>query len=101
MLVIPRSHEPVSHGGTFLSSVLGSLVYNPEKGAVLKTLPTAFKNPMYREVRLIVDCTEVFIETPKSLLLAASCWSDYKHHHTMMYLVSINPNGHINFISKG
>lgn len=86
---------------TFLSTVLGSLVYNPEKGAVLKTLPTAFKNPMYREVRHIVDCTEVFIETPKSLLLAASCWSDYKHHHTVKYLVSINPNGHINYISKG
>ena len=83
---------------TFLSTVLGSLVYNPEKGAVLKTLPTAFKNPMYREVRHIVACTEVFIETPKSLLLAASCWSDYKHHHTVKYLVSINPNGHINYI---
>ena len=86
---------------TFLATAVGSLVYNPEKGAVLKTMPKSFKTPLYSDVRHIVDCTEVFIETPKSLLLAASCWSDYKHHHTVKYLVSINPNGHINYISKG
>lgn len=86
---------------TFLSTAIGSLVYNPEKGAVMKTLPTAFQTPLYRDVRHIVDGTEIFIETPKNLLLAASCWSDYKHHHTVKYLVSINPNGHINYISKG
>jgi hypothetical protein len=85
----------------FLARVIGTLVYNPEKEVTLMTRPKAFADPHYRDVRHIIDCTEVFIETPKSLDLAASCWSDYKHHHTIKFLVSIIPNGHINYISRG
>ena len=85
----------------FLSHAIGSLVYNPEKYAVMATRPQAFKETPYSDVRHIIDATEIFIETPKSLELAASCWSDYKHHYTVKYLISINPNGHINYVSKG
>ena len=81
----------------FLSKAIGSLVYNPDKGAVMQCRPKAFEDRHYRDVRHIIDATEVFIETPKSLKLAAACYSDYKHHHTVKYLVSINPNGHISF----
>ena len=85
----------------FLAREIGSLVYNPEKHAIMKCRPKAFDHPLYRDVRHIVDCTEIFIETPKSLDLQASCWSNYKHHHTIKYLLSINPNGFINFVSAG
>ena len=85
----------------FLSKIIGSLVYNAEKDIVLSTRPKAFLEPPYADVRHIIDCTEIFIETPKSLDLGASCWSEYKHHHTAKYLVSINPNGMLNFVSKG
>lgn len=85
----------------FLAKELGSLVFNPEKHSVIVSRPKAFDQAPYRDVRHIVDCTEIYIETPKSLKLNASCWSDYKHHHTVKFLVSINPNGHINYVSKG
>lgn len=84
----------------YLGRVIGGLVFNPEKDAVKLTLPQSFRCDMYKRVRHIIDATEVFIETPKSLEIAASCWSDYKHHHTAKFLVSINPNGFINFVSK-
>ena len=85
----------------FLAREFGSLVYNPPRFAVSKTLPESFKVKPYNKVRHIIDCTEIFIETPKSLDLAAACWASYKHHHTVKYLVSVNPNGFINFVSKG
>ena len=43
----------------------------------------------------------MFIETPKSLHLLSVTWSDYKHHNTVKYLVSVHPSGHFNFVSKG
>ena len=85
----------------YLGRIVGGLVFNPEKDAVYASRPKSFNAPLYRNVRHIIDATEIFIETPKSLEIAAACWSDYKHHHTVKYLVSINPSGFINFVSKG
>ena len=48
----------------------------------------------------IIDCTEIFIETPSDPVIRASTWSDYKHHNTSKILVSITPNGAFNFISE-
>ena len=84
----------------FLGKVIGSLVLKPQKDAVLASRPKAFHDPPYRDVRHIIDATEVFIETPKSLEVAASCYSEYKHHHTAKFLISVNPNGHINYVSN-
>ena len=83
-----------------LSSVMGTLVFNPPKDVVKANLPPSFKNTTYRDVRHIIDCTEVFIETPNNLEVAAQTWSDYKHHHTAKLLVSITPAGMINFVSE-
>ena len=51
-------------------------------------------------MRHIIDCTEIFIETPSDPVIRASTWSDYKHHNTAKILVSITPNGAFNFISE-
>lgn len=83
-----------------LSSVLGTLVFNPPREVVLSNLPPSFRNNVYRGVRYIIDCTEIFIETPNNLQVAAQTWSDYKHHHTAKILVSITPAGMINFVSE-
>ena len=64
-------------------------------------LPQSFETPLYQNVRHIVDCTEIFTETPKNKIVQSVLWSNYKHHHTCKYLVSIAPNGLINFGSKG
>ena len=43
----------------FLSEQLKVLIFNPEKHVVAQLLPTNFIAPPYRDVRHIIDCTEV------------------------------------------
>ncbi|CAC5379541.1 unnamed protein product [Mytilus coruscus] len=83
-----------------LSSILGQFVSNPSKEVVRASLPPSFKNQRYQDVRHIIDCTEVFIERPNNLQIQALTWSDYKHHQTAKFLVSITPSGMINYVSQ-
>lgn len=50
--------------------------------------------------RVIIDCTEIFIERPRNVRTQALTWSDYKHNNTVKFLVGITPHGHIGFLSK-
>ena len=61
-------------------------------------LPECFKKS-YPKVRTIIDCTEVFLETPSSLEVQALLWSEYKHHSTFKFLVAITPNGAVSWVS--
>ena len=61
-------------------------------------LPEYFKKS-YPKVRTIIDCTEVFLETPSSLEVQALLWSEYKHHCTFKFLVAITPNGAVSWVS--
>jgi hypothetical protein len=85
----------------FLAEEFKFLIHNPPKEIALQHLPKKFKCPRYRNVRHIIDCTEMFIETPKDPKLKAATWCDYKHHQTLKVLVSIMPCGAFNFISEG
>ena len=67
----------------------------PYKDVALHHLPRKYKN-----VRPIIDCTEMFIETPKDPKIKDATSSDYKHHHTLTLLVSIMPCGSFNFVSE-
>ena len=49
----------------------------------------------------IIDCLEIFIEKPSNLLAKASTWSQNKYYNMAKYLISITPQGCVNFISKG
>ena len=53
----------------------------------------------YPKCRAIIDCTEVYIETPSSLEVAAMCWSNCKQHYTVKFWIVITPNGAISFAS--
>ena len=66
----------------FLSRELKPLIYNPSSEAHRELLPESFNTPRYRKVEHIVDCTEVFTETPKNKKVKSILWSHYKHHHT-------------------
>ena len=70
----------------------------PSKGKIFANLPECFKKP-YPKVRTIIDCTEVFLETPSSLEVQALLWSEYKHHCTFKFLVAITPNGAVSWVS--
>ena len=50
--------------------------------------------------RIILDCTEIHIEVPSSLISQSQTWSEYKHHNTWKALIGISPNCEITFISK-
>ncbi|XP_030838900.1 uncharacterized protein LOC105446234 [Strongylocentrotus purpuratus] len=83
----------------FLAEVLGPCVWWPSKDIVRRNLPSAFRTKEYRNVRCIIDCTEIFIERPRNLYLQAVTWSDYKKHNTIKLLIGITPNGLISFLS--
>ena len=46
--------------------------------------------------RVIIDCTELRIEAPRSdLQVSAAAFSSYKHYLTDKYLIGVSPNGAI------
>ena len=49
-------------------------------------------------MRVIIDCTEVFMETSSSLVVQACLHSNYKHHCTVKVLVAIILNGALSWI---
>ena len=49
-------------------------------------MPQCFRSSFGEKVTVILDCFEVFIDGPSSLLPRASTWSNYKHHNTVKVL---------------
>ena len=74
-----------------------ALVYRPSKEAKITTKPARYV--CYPDLWDIIDCSEIFIDTPKDLQLQALTWSDYKHRYTIKFLISVTPTGMISFIS--
>ena len=81
-----------------LSKELSVLIIWPSRQQIKKTLPSCFEK-LYPKTRTIIDCTEVFTETPSALDTHCLLWSDYKHHTTIKFLVCITPNGVISWVS--
>ena len=78
--------------------VIGRLVFWPTKESIHITKPHRYRS--LPDIRAIIDCSEIFIETPKDPILQNLTWSDYKHHNTGKFLIAIAPNSQITFISK-
>uniref|UniRef100_A0A671NQ74 DDE Tnp4 domain-containing protein n=2 Tax=Sinocyclocheilus anshuiensis TaxID=1608454 RepID=A0A671NQ74_9TELE len=79
---------------------LSPLIYWPSKQQIQVSLPMCFRDN-FNNCTSIIDCFEIFIEKPKSLSARAQTYSQYKHHNTVKYLISITPQGVISFVSKG
>lgn len=71
----------------------------PERHVLQATMPMAFRQAFGCKVAVIVDCFEVFIEKPSNLLAQAQTWSNYKHHHTVKFLLGVAPQGYVTYIS--
>jgi len=52
------------------------------------------------DLRCFIDCTEIFIETPKDPDVQNATWSNYKHHNTAKFLIGVAPNSAITFVSS-
>jgi hypothetical protein len=72
----------------------------PAIDVIDRIMPSAFKMK-YPSVRVIIDCTEVFIQRSTSLINQSLTFSNYKHHTTIKFLVGITPSGVISFVSEG
>ena len=80
---------------------LKPFVFWPNKDALIKSMPDQFKKHFGNQVAVIIDCFEVFIEQPSSLLARAQTYSNYKHHNTIKLLIGVTPRGmNVSFISK-
>ncbi|CAN7976321.1 unnamed protein product [Ixodes persulcatus] len=80
---------------------LGFLVRWPEREELRQTMPASFRAAFGLRVAVVLDCFEVFIDRPSSLVSRALTWSQYKHHNTVKYLIGIAPQGIITYISTG
>ena len=66
---------------------------------VQQTMPQAFKDA-YPKTRVIIDCTEIYIEMPTSFRSQSATYSSYKNHNTAKGLIGISPAGYPSFISE-
>ena len=79
---------------------LSPLVQWPDQEMLRQVLPRQIKSSFPRCIA-IIDCFEVFAERPSDLKAKAQSYSNYKHHQTVKFLISVCPTGVITFISKG
>jgi hypothetical protein len=80
----------------FFKSCLSKL---PSRGRVRSCLPECFST--FCECRHVLDCTEISIEVPRSDLDAQRMtYSHYKSKNTFKALISISPNGTIQYCSE-
>lgn len=64
-----------------------------------KLMPPCFRK-WYPTTRIVIDCTEFYINTPSSLARQSATWSEYKSHNTVKCLIGIAPHGHITLVSS-
>jgi len=74
------------------------LIIWPAKVQIQKHMPKSFSK--YPRTRVIIDCTEFFIEKSTQPSAQKITWSDYKSHNTFKLLVGISPSGAFTFVSK-
>ena len=59
-----------------MSTRLQFLILWPQRDELIKTMPLVFKQNFGDKVAVIIDCFEVFIERPSSLIARAMTWSN-------------------------
>lgn len=83
----------------FLAAYLDKVPKWPSRELVDRFMPEEFKKE-YPKTRVILDCTELFIETPSDYATQSATYSPYKHHNTAKGLLGISPNGMVTFVAN-
>ncbi len=76
----------------FLHNILRMLPVWPTRACIDETMPKCFRET-YPTTRVVIDCTEIFIEKACSVRSQSVTYSNYKHHNTAKGLVGITPAG--------
>ena len=82
----------------FLYLEFKAIDLQPSREQIDRDMPMCFKTK-YPTTRLILDATEVPLETPSSLEMQSLTWSSYKNTSTLKGLVGITPTRYISFVS--
>lgn len=80
---------------------LGFLVSWPNRENLQVSMPMCFREAFGKKVAVIIDCFELFSETPSGALNKVYTYSNYKKHQTVKYLIGIAPQGVVTFITPG
>ena len=81
-----------------LANELELICCMPSTDITLETKAHCFDRfPM---TRIVLDCTELFAQTPSTLDSHKQLHSNYKHHSTVKFLVGMSPSGTITYISS-
>ncbi|KAL1426852.1 hypothetical protein MTO96_017930 [Rhipicephalus appendiculatus] len=80
---------------------LKSQIVWPERSELQRTMPQAFVDSFGTKVAVVIDCFEIKLERPSSLLPRSETWSQYKASNTAKFLIGISPQGSITFVSEG
>lgn len=83
---------------SLLAKILRRLIIFYPREEIARSIPNEYVH--YKKLRCIVDCTEIFIQTPTDLQCQLATWSSYKHHNTMKFLIAISPQGSIVYLSE-
>jgi hypothetical protein len=82
----------------YLYFYLGSIPIWPSRSGIDKHMPEIFK-PDFVRTRVIIDCTELYVQKPASLCLNSELYSNYKSNNTFKGLVGSTPAGALSFVS--
>ena len=82
-----------------LHTVLSEISIWIQRSKIRKHLPKCFQ-ALYKDVRVIVDCTELRSERPSDFEVQCATYSTYKGCNTYKALIGISPSGVPTFISQ-
>lgn len=69
------------------------------KSDLPQPLPKAFMNSLLKDTRVVIDCSELFIESSSDFEAQGNVFSSYKHHTTAKVLIGVAPSGGAIFVS--
>jgi hypothetical protein len=78
--------------------LLGSQPMWPTRQQVQEYMPECFR-ALYPNTRVVLDCTEIAVQAPSSLMLRSEFYSAYKSRTTLKCLVGVTPAGSVSFVS--
>ncbi|WAR06204.1 hypothetical protein MAR_021573 [Mya arenaria] len=81
----------------FLRLELEALFPYPSADQVKQKLPESFSK--FPNTRLIVDCTEIYVQKQTALKAQRQTWLNYKYRNTHKILVGITPDGTVAYVS--
>lgn len=84
---------------TLMAETFRPQIKVPSLLEVKRSMPSIFRL-QFSNVRWVFDCTEFKTQKPKTPTAQHKLYSQYKSSPTCKSLVSITPDGYINFVSK-